>query len=359
MCLPFRAPPLLIGFGCHSHFQTPDPLTGSAWLLQVPHAVYGRGPGTKLDSSGRDLSFCLESYIQEGSNTIILTAMDPRPFVLMVVVASYRDNAGLIRSPTATMRAVQQPSVESPRPPSLPSSQTSVNDSGGDFLHAGHASPATATNDVWDFEESSPLGSDMKIAAYVPVVGLPARGQEHNARSVTSHREGRVRKLVEKFASSAKNVDARKDVGAQRNSGDGRMGCFSRRLHHGRGWQQQLSSGDQLARSSGAGGPGMQDRGTGGRNGFGARRVAELLAHRLPEPNKCQQGIGCALANSNHPTLYFGWLVGAFWPHCENPPWLFWLWLGNGRNHLHLYFPLSTSGFSTCSMPFRSRNWQA
>eukprot|EP00193_Tetraselmis_chui_P000747 CAMPEP_0177758088 /NCGR_PEP_ID=MMETSP0491_2-20121128/4001_1 /TAXON_ID=63592 /ORGANISM="Tetraselmis chuii, Strain PLY429" /LENGTH=724 /DNA_ID=CAMNT_0019273805 /DNA_START=584 /DNA_END=2758 /DNA_ORIENTATION=+ len=66
------------------------PLYSDLRVNNVPYRVYPRSSSTKLGVNGRDNLFSVGRYCYAGSNRVVLTGVDPRPFVLMVVLARSR-----------------------------------------------------------------------------------------------------------------------------------------------------------------------------------------------------------------------------------------------------------------------------
>ena len=68
------------------------PLHASLRINKIPYRVYGRGSSSKLGVNGRDDTFSVGKYSKEGTNTVMLQAVDSRPFVLLVAKVRERSD---------------------------------------------------------------------------------------------------------------------------------------------------------------------------------------------------------------------------------------------------------------------------
>eukprot|EP00873_Tetraselmis_striata_P015353 jgi/Tetstr1/435617/TSEL_024519.t1 len=66
------------------------PLYAELRVNNVPYRVYSRSSSTKLGANGRDNLFSVGRYCYEGSNRVVLTGVDPRPFALLIFTARTR-----------------------------------------------------------------------------------------------------------------------------------------------------------------------------------------------------------------------------------------------------------------------------
>jgi len=86
------------------------PLYAELRINKMPYRVYRRGNATKLGANSRDDSFSVGKHCKEGANTIQLTAVDPRPFVLVTALVRPRSLAEVrgMMAPRESLLEAQQ-----------------------------------------------------------------------------------------------------------------------------------------------------------------------------------------------------------------------------------------------------------